>query len=334
MVSSVTFRNFRALRTARIALGPFNLVVGPNGSGKSTLIDAFYNLQRTVARLPEGSPAVCTLSAPGTPEVWYEFPEGTPPLTAHLTCGPSAVFDHLCLEGDIQVWPTVRERLRRWRHYDFQHRAMAASQVDGPAELTETGDNLCAALGALFRSDAKIWAELQRELHQILPEYDAIVGPWERAGSGWGLRWSGTGEWVPAAALSQGTLYLLGVLVLAFTPNPPAMVTLEEVDRGFHPRWLRSVRDLFYRLSHPRDFGLERDPVQVLMTSHSPYVLDLFRDHPEEVLITTKEGSEATVQRLQDLPDIEAVLEEGGSLGDLWFAGVLGGVPKEDRRGE
>jgi ABC-type branched-subunit amino acid transport system ATPase component len=37
VIASVTFRNFKALRSARIELSPFNLVIGPNGSGKSTL---------------------------------------------------------------------------------------------------------------------------------------------------------------------------------------------------------------------------------------------------------------------------------------------------------
>lgn len=41
MIESVTFRNFRVLQSATLALGRFTLIVGPNGSGKSTALQAF-----------------------------------------------------------------------------------------------------------------------------------------------------------------------------------------------------------------------------------------------------------------------------------------------------
>ncbi|HRI83799.1 MAG TPA: AAA family ATPase, partial [Opitutaceae bacterium] len=133
---------------------------------------------------------------------------------------------------------------------------------------------------------------------------------------------------VTAENLSQGTLYLLAMLALAFSPSPPAVVCIEEIDRGVHPRMLREVRDLLYRLSYPAEFGETRAPVQVIATTHSPYLLDLFRDHPEEVIIAQKHGREARFERLADRPDLPELLAEG-TLGDMWFSGILGGVPDE-----
>jgi predicted ATPase len=133
---------------------------------------------------------------------------------------------------------------------------------------------------------------------------------------------------VEAGNLSQGTLYLLAMLALVFDPEPPAIVCIEEIDRGIHPRMLREMRDLLYRLSYPHDAGVMRAPTQVIATTHSPYLLDLFRDHPEEVIITEKHGSAATFTRLEDCADLDNVLSSG-SLGDLWFSGVIGGVPEE-----
>jgi len=133
------------------------------------------------------------------------------------------------------------------------------------------------------------------------------------------------GAVLPASELSQGTLYLLGLLALAFDPRPPRLLCIEEIDRGLHPRTLRQVRDLLYRLAYPVD---GREPVQVLTTSHSPYFIDLFRDHPEEVIISQKVGRAARFERLSDRPDLPELLQEG-SLGDMWFSGILGGVPEE-----
>jgi hypothetical protein len=67
---------------------------------------------------------------------------------------------------------------------------------------------------------------------------------------------------------------------------------------------------------------------QVLTTSHSPYLLDLFREQLEEVIVTTKRGTEATFERLSDRADLRDVLGTA-SLGDLWYSGILGGVPED-----
>jgi hypothetical protein len=134
---------------------------------------------------------------------------------------------------------------------------------------------------------------------------------------------------VPADEVSQGTLYVLALLALAHDPAPPAIICLEELDRGIHPRLLRGVRDVLYRLSYPADYGHARAPVQVIATTHSPHLLDLFRDHPEEIVIADKRGRAATFARLSDRADLAELLAEGGTLGDLWYSGILGGVPEE-----
>ena len=64
----------------------------------------------------------------------------------------------------------------------------------------------------------------------------------------------------------------------------------------------------------------------MIATTHSPYMVDLFRDHPEEIVIANKTGSEATFERLSDRPYLDEILGEC-SLGDAWYSGVLGGVP-------
>lgn len=104
------------------------------------------------------------------------------------------------------------------------------------------------------------------------------------------------------------------------------MVCLEEPDRGIHPRLYREIQDALYRLAYPASYELNRKPVQVLVTTHSPYLLDLHREHPEEVVIAQKNGTSATFQKLTDREDIEELLSEA-SLGELWYSGVLGGVP-------
>jgi predicted ATPase len=162
-----------------------------------------------------------------------------------------------------------------------------------------------------------------------LPEFTGILLKEDDGGRvSLALRIGGSEAPVTADNLSQGVFYLLGILVLSFDPAPPAVVCIEEIDRGIHPRMLREVRDALYRLSYPVSFGETRAPVQVIATTHSPYLLDLFREHPEEIVITQKHGHEARFERLADRADLKELLSEG-SLGDMWFSGILGGVPEE-----
>ena len=54
--------------------------------------------------------------------------------------------------------------------------------------------------------------------------------------------------------------------------------------------------------------------------------LDLFRDHPEEIVIAEKVGLEAKFTRLSDRADLEEILGDA-PLSEVWYSGVLGGVP-------
>ena len=123
------------------------------------------------------------------------------------------------------------------------------------------------------------YAAVDAEFRRLMPEFAGLELKSGSAGTvelGARLRTNGH-DFITAEDFSQGTLYQLAILVLAFSPRPPAVVCLEEADRGMHPRSLRELRDTLYRLSYPRDEGLERSPVQVITTTHSPYLLDQFR---------------------------------------------------------
>jgi len=118
----------------------------------------------------------------------------------------------------------------------------------------------------------------------------------------------------------------LAILTLAYLPDPPPIIGLEEPGRGIHPRLLRDVHDAMYRLAYPESVGERREPVQVVATTHSPYLLDLFRDHPEEIVIADKVEGNVRFTRLIDIPNYQDILADA-ALGEVWYSGALGGVP-------
>ncbi len=330
MIASVAFRNFKALRNTSLNILPFNLVIGANGSGKTSLIQAMLRL-RTLARLPLGQNEE---SLPGAAEISFRFNAPHDGLEAVMSCVSDTSCDLLQVvplpagQG-TDDWSGLRERLLGIRAYLLDHYAMAVPVLRGEStELSGNGSNLAAVLAVRCEKTSADYALFQAEALRLFPEYDQF----ELVTGGdnlvrFRLRLTDTATWVDADGLSQGTLYTLALLALAYDPQPPDMVCIEEVDRGLHPRLLREVRDVLYRLSHPEASGLTRRPVQVIVTTHSPYLLDLYRDHPEEVVIAEKEGRVASFSRLADREDLGELLQEG-SLGDLWFSGILGGVPE------
>jgi len=178
----------------------------------------------------------------------------------------------------------------------------------------------------LSSSEPERWAALLSEMCRWLPEYDHIL--FDKPGQGQKgivLRTRKGGHRIPAKDLSQGTLVALALLTLAYLPEPPSVIGLEEIDRGLHPRLLRHLQDALYRLSYPESCGEKRPAIQVIATTHSPYLLDLYRDHPEEVVLAQKEGLEVQFKRLSDIAHYEEILGDA-PLSEVWYSGVLGGV--------
>ncbi len=331
MIASIQFRHFKALRAASLQLEPFNLVIGPNGSGKTSLIQAILRL-RNLSQLPLSEERAPALGKGQSPELLFHFSPPHQNIEAKLSCLSEMVCDLLNVKhASPDEWEAVRRLLMEARVFLFDHYAMAmpASRTD-TAELVTNGGNLAAVLAMRRQRNPELFSALEAEALRLMPEFSHIElrdSPGEKVELAMVLREDG--EVIPADSLSQGNLYLLALLSLAYDPNPPAIVCIEDVDRGIHPRRLREVRDLLYRLSYPASFSMSRTPVQVIATTHSPYLLDQFRDHPEEIVIAEKHGRAATFSRLIDRPDLNELLQEG-SLGDMWFSGILGGVPDEE----
>lgn len=332
MLAAVHFKNFKALRSAAVRIEPFNLLIGPNGSGKTSLIQALLRL-RTLAALPAARADELAQLRAGGPEIEFTFRPPFESLRVKAACAhDELVCDTLVvdrppgLEGEA-AWERLRARLRTIRGFLFDHYAMAVpARRDDVRELNSNAGNLAAILADWRDRHPEALRQLEAEFRRIVPEFSGL--DFQEVGERVELLGRVNGERVPADSLSQGTLYLLAVLTLAFAPEPPGIVCLEEADRGVHPRMLREIRDALYRLSYPADFGDARAPVQVITTTHSPYLLDLFKEHPEEVVLANKRGREATFERLSERADLRELLGEA-SLGDLWFSGILGGNPDE-----
>lgn len=121
---------------------------------------------------------------------------------------------------------------------------------------------------------------------------------------------------LPAYAMSDGTLLVLGLLTLLYTPKSPNkiasdIILLDDIEAGLHPL---AQRQLMQTL---KDFAEKHDR-QIILTSHSPYIVDELDAKDVWVMATDKEGISHT-KRLSDHPDAKRALDVL-TTGELWDA--------------
>jgi predicted ATPase len=115
---------------------------------------------------------------------------------------------------------------------------------------------------------------------------------------------------ISAGSVSEGTLLTLGVLTALSTCDSPQVALIDDLERGLHPKALGHYIDQLRILQ-------KQDPeLQIIATSHSPYLLDYLR--AEEVLLTSlDENGYTVVKSLTDHPDYERWKEVMGP-GEFW----------------
>lgn len=119
---------------------------------------------------------------------------------------------------------------------------------------------------------------------------------------------------------SFGTVRILALLALLYDPHPPLLTCIEEIDHGLHPH-------LFDRLIDRLREASTR--TQLLIATHSPALVN--RLHAAELIIVERADDGSTRMPAASSTDIAAKVTAADGrlqLGELWFSGSLGGVPR------
>jgi hypothetical protein len=123
------------------------------------------------------------------------------------------------------------------------------------------------------------------------------------------------GATIRAQQASDGAILFLGFLALSHIPTPPKLLLLEEPETGVYPKRLDQIITILRRIAGPSQ---DRAMPQIILTTHSPYVLTPFK--PEEVTLLSKKDNGVVAHPLRDAPHIEERLSGGEFyLGELWF---------------
>ena len=112
--------------------------------------------------------------------------------------------------------------------------------------------------------------------------------------------------------MSDGVLLVLAYLTLLHLPNPPRLLLVEEPENGIHPKRLQDVIAIL------KELVAQQSHTQVVMTTHSPYVLDMFS--PSEVSLCRKEDDgSVSVHQLSESEVVRKQLDVF-TLGEIWTA--------------
>jgi predicted ATPase len=338
MIESIEFTNFKALRRTTLPLAPFTLLLGPNGSGKTSVLQALQEIVAVFTPPNEqgGLSHASMLSITARDRMDFvgvklRLRLSMQSVIAEFKWHPNGQSSHGFLSEDGRALKPnevsiFAQWINRMQIYSLDASAIAQPSAVSAGPLRRNGAGLAAVLDDLKDNHPDRWEALLAEMHRWIPEYDYIMFDKPEAGKkAIALRTKKGRHRISAQDLSQGTLIALALLTLAYMPNPPSLVGLEEIDRGLHPRLLRHLQDALYRLSYPENCGESRPAIQVIATTHSPYLLDLYREHPEEIVLAEKEGLEVQMKRLTDIEHYDEILGDS-PLSEVWYSGVLGGV--------
>ncbi|MBX7171074.1 MAG: AAA family ATPase [Pyrinomonadaceae bacterium] len=319
MITSIHYKNFKALQDATLPLGRFTLIVGANGTGKSTAVKSLEMFKSPARYLWNDIISKSLISNDSLSTVDIE---------SDRFGNAKVQFSQTSHKGSFSGNPNLEKLIIEFRLFSFDSSKISAPvPIQANTILEESGRGLAGVLDQLRDSEPERFEELNAELNRWFYEYDRILFEVPADGQKSFLLRTTVGKHkIKASELSDGTLLALAYLTIAYLPNPPKIVAFEEPEKGIHPRLLRNIQEAMYRLAYPENYGEKREPIQVIATTHSPYLLDLFKDNPEEIVISSKDEKGVHFERLIDKPHIKEILQDA-PLGEIWYSGVLGGVP-------
>ncbi len=232
----------------------------------------------------------------------------------------------------------IVDALKPAHHYVLEAKAMATPAAIDPHRrfrMDYDGFGLPTVLDDILGYDAESFIRLRREFCARYPQFTRVRIESENAlrrtidqsgvpvadrASGKGIYFeTSDGGTIRAQHASDGAVLLLGFLALAHLPDPPNLLLIEEPENGIYPKRLEEVISILKQLVHRRD-GLPFP--QIILTTHSPYVLSYFE--PEEVTFLSREpgrpDAPVRARPLRDAPNIRERLAGGEFfLGELWY---------------
>jgi predicted ATPase len=228
------------------------------------------------------------------------------------------------------AWNNIATQLGTARVYRWRAERIAASAYsDQPGAAIESdGTNTAVALAAMKLGDDEAFQRVEDAIRALVPSIERIrlrpatvrlsansMSKAGRAGNVVGSKvyfdFRGA-PGVPGHGASHGTLIVLALLSVLHGRNRPNLVLLDDLDHALHPRAQMELMRMLKNLLLLEEFK----DVQIVATTHSPYVLDEV-DASDVYAFALRDDGTVASKRLSEHPEAERTR---GTLkaGQLW----------------
>ncbi len=309
MLTKVGISNYRCFKKVEVPLAPLTVLIGPNDTGKSAFLSALQAL------LVHGGVSGSDLwrMEPAPLVLWADTPKGratygTPRTFSYTTLAfrlPSSQVVSLQANGYVDAPP---------------------SPQPSPLPLSQDGSELPALVDYLLRRDRPRFDGFVQAAKERVPGLDNIEVGTPQPHLRELVLVVENGFRVQGPMVSSGVRLLLFFLALAWNPQPADIWLIEEPENGIHPKRLAEVMSVLREVTRGVHAG---KPAQVILTTHSPYVLDCVDLEKEQVLVFRRNEDGSRTAEPADKERLKTFLGEF-MLGEVWFnQGEAGLVSKK-----
>lgn len=302
-LQEIEIKNFKCLSHVQIQFSDVTAFVGPNASGKSALMEA-------IVRQPGPFGSAARNRDQTLPQALYKRVEAT-------WYGWASFHGRtVAKQKPPKFAPSV---------YQLDLRLMRQpALVRGLTSVNGNGSELVNVFETLTREQQKALADKLCELVPVYSDLDTVPVANGQKEFRFHDRWSPNTFFRPEE-VSDGTIFVLALLLIAAAPDTPPLVCIEEPERGLHPYLIDQVVGLLRGLARGE---LGKRAIQVVLATQSAELLNYLQ--PDEVRFMERDADGGTVVSVPPTEDKawEAAFQAyENSLRNAWLAGALGAVP-------
>ncbi|MGD1904443.1 MAG: AAA family ATPase [Leptolyngbyaceae cyanobacterium] len=336
MLTKIEIKNYKSICSASIELSPFTLLIGANGTGKSNLISLLKEISKEKPEINKvdlhPQPSYSAIYSQEF-EKHFNFLDKKLLIKFQNSIGQKCTLHNKSISGTLSnnrnlilnanISPLPELTDVRIFNIDPAYPGKSETLVAKPT-VHENGTGVVQVLDSLKTGDREdLFVAIEHKLGKYIPEIEKLSFMPGKDTKKLQVREQYIPQPVPVEVLSEGTRLVLTILTILHQERPPSLICIEDIDRGLHPRLFQKIIELCRDLSERRD-------IQIIATTHNPYILDEFPGNESAVVIVEKKEGCTTFTTLSERL---AQLEANGSddeipLGSLWYSGLVGGVPK------
>lgn len=345
MVNEISIQNFKSIVNLDLELGRFNVIIGPNGCGKSNILEA-----------------ISFASAGVQNKLDYEYLINRDVRMADVKFMVNAFEDDeveanndfiriegICDDKPFICYAAYDEKLRKWMNVGLKiddFKSLLESMISPGFDLTgfltyrptehflrKTFETSIFPLGVHGEGLLKYLKEVAGEKNialfgeineglSLLDWFDGFQIPDDLLTNEYHLAigdrfLKDSLHYFDEKSTNEGFLFLLFYLTLFNSKDTPRFFAIDNIESALNPKLMTKLTDYLVN----RTFANDK---QVIVTTHSPFVLDALDLSNDEVRLFVARRNIDGHTRLERIPYRE---DRTMKLSQLWMSGLIGGLP-------